>query len=702
MDIKLDPLREDLELLTDGRLANGQPVWKLFDPLKNRFYQLDWLSFEILSRWHLGQPALVLDAIQQQTTLQPSADDIAALSQFLLQHELLQLPAGRHAESLSRYNKQQGSIGSWLLHNYLFFRLPLLRPDALVSRLAAYSQVFFSPRFYWLTLLVAVFSLWHVGRQWDAYRATLVDMFSLQGLLYYGLAITFVKVAHEFGHAIAAKRFGCRIPTMGLAFLVLWPVAYTDTNDVWRLANKRQRLLVSSAGIITELTIAVWATLCWLWLPEGGLRTVAFLLSSTTWISTLLINASPFMRFDGYFILSDALGVVNLHERCFDYARWHLRRVLFGLPDAPPEYLNRTKHWLAIVFAWATWLYRLVVFLGIAVLVYHFFIKLVGILLFLVEIVWFVAGPVWKEIQVWIAMKSAIRAAGRYRIVALLLALGSLLCLLPLPGYTRLAAMLYPAQLQTVYAPPDAYLLHSQIRQGQVVKAGQPLFAMTSPQLRQTFLLNEQRSRQLAAQESGASFDDDSRRDWEVLNSKWQHAQSEGGYLQKEMIKYFPVASFDGHVLDVNPEVQQNGWLSAREPMAVIAGNGPYEVVAYLPETDLALLERGAEATFFRNTVFPTSLALGMVSVSADAESELSMSELALDAGGDVAVRNRNGRLYPEKAVYKVVFRTQQAVDFSKPVSRERGVVVVRLKPASTLLTWLRDIAAVFYREFGF
>ena len=78
------------------------------------------------------------------------------------------------------------------------------------------------------------------------------------------------------------------------------------------------------------------------------------------------------------------------------------------------------------------------------------------------------------------------------------------------------------------------------------------------------------------------------------------------------------------------------------------------------------------------------------------------MPELALDAGGDVAVRNRNGRLYPEKAVYKVVFRTQQAVDFSKPVSRERGVVVVRLKPASTLLTWLRDIAAVFYREFGF
>lgn len=702
MDSMLDPLREDLELLGDGRLANGQPAWKLFDPLKNRFYQLDWLSFEILSRWHLGQPGRVLDAIQQQTTLQASADDIASLYQFLQQHELLQLPAGRHAESLGRYKKQQGSIGSWLLHNYLFFRLPLFRPDALVSRLATCSQVFFSPRFYVLTLLVGGFSLWHVGRQWDAYSATLVDMFSLQGLLYYGLAITFVKVAHEFGHAIAAKRFGCRIPTMGLAFLVLWPVAYTDTNDVWRLPDKRQRLQVSAAGIVTELTIAVWATLCWLWLPDGGLRTVAFLLSSTTWVSTLLINASPFMRFDGYFILSDALGVVNLHERCFDYARWHLRRVLFGLQDAPPEYLSRTHHGLAILFAWATWLYRLVVFLGIAVLVYHFFIKLVGILLFLVEIVWFVAGPVWKEIQVWITMKSRIQAAGRYRIVLLLLALGCMLCLLPLPGHTRLTGMIYPAQLQTVYAPADAYLLQSQIRPGQVVKAGQPLFAMTSPQLRQTFLLNEQRSSQLAAQESGASFDDDSRRDWDVLNSKWQHAQSEGGYLQKEMIKYFPVAAFDGHVVDVSQDVQQKGWLSAREPMAVIAGNGPYEVVAYLPESHLPLLAPGADAMFIRNGVLPARLVLDIVSVSADAESELSVPELALDAGGDVAVRSRNGRFYPEKAVYKVVFRSREAVDFSLPVSRERGVVVVSLKPSSSILAWLQDIAAVFYREFGF
>ena len=101
---------------------------------------------------------------------------------------------------------------------------------------------------------------------------------------------------------------------------MLWPVAYTDTNEVWKLTRRDQRLKVAAAGIATELTIAVWAMLAWVWLPDG-LRAMAFLLATTTWVSTVLINASPFMRFDGYFLLSDFLQMPNLHARAFALAR---------------------------------------------------------------------------------------------------------------------------------------------------------------------------------------------------------------------------------------------------------------------------------------------------------------------------------------------------------------------------------------------
>ena len=78
---------------------------------------------------------------------------------------------------------------------------------------------------------------------------------------------------------------------------------------------------VAAAGIATELTIAVWAMLAWVWLPDGPLRAMAFLLATTTWVSTVLINASPFMRFDGYFLLSDFLQMPNLHACAFALAR---------------------------------------------------------------------------------------------------------------------------------------------------------------------------------------------------------------------------------------------------------------------------------------------------------------------------------------------------------------------------------------------
>ena len=127
----------------------------------------------------------------------------------------------------------------------------------------------YGPAFRWLTQAALLAGMWGVSRSWDAFTATLVDMLSWEGLAAYGLTLAAVKTLHEFGHGVTAKRYGCRVPTMGVAFLVLWPVAYTDTNEVWKLTRRDQRLKVAAAGIATELTIAVWAMLAWVWLPDG-------------------------------------------------------------------------------------------------------------------------------------------------------------------------------------------------------------------------------------------------------------------------------------------------------------------------------------------------------------------------------------------------------------------------------------------------
>lgn len=230
---------------------------------------------------------------------------------------------------------------------------------------------------------------------------------------------------HEFGHALTAYRYGCNVPQMGLAFLLLWPLLYTDTSETWKLTSRRQRFAVGASGIAAELMLAVFATLAWTILPDGSVRAAAFVLPTSTWILTIAINASPFTRFDGYFLLADWLNLPNLHERSFAFARWWLRETLFGLGDAPPEdFAPARRRWL-ILLALFTWLYRLVLFVGIALLLGHFVFKALGIVLMVVELGFFVALPILREIGVWWSRRGDIGLNLRsLRTVCLLLGLG--------------------------------------------------------------------------------------------------------------------------------------------------------------------------------------------------------------------------------------------------------------------------------------
>jgi len=189
------------------------------------------------------------------------------------------------------------------------------------------------------------------------FRTTLVDTLTPSGFVSYALSLTLVKMLHECGHAFTAKRLGCRVPTMGVAFLVMWPVLFTDVNETWRLPDRRDRLAVGVAGIAVELAIAAWSTVLWVLLPDGPLRQMTFLLAAITWLTSLTINLSPFMRFDGYFLLMDAVNIPNLHTRAFNMARWWVRETLFGLNEEPPEAFSPGRRRFLIIFAFAVWIY---------------------------------------------------------------------------------------------------------------------------------------------------------------------------------------------------------------------------------------------------------------------------------------------------------------------------------------------------------
>ena len=695
----LPPLREELALLPGPAMPDGQPSWTLHDPARNAFYQLDWPSVEMLQRWHLPSDQL-LALINQETTLSLDESHLENLLLFLQQNQLLRVPPGQAPRLAEQLARRQGTIWQWLLHNYLFFRIPLIKPDAWLARWAPQVAFFYSREFLWLTLLVGCFGLIGVFRAWSVYGSTLVEMFTWSGALAYGVTLVSVKVLHELGHGFTAKRFGCRVPTMGVAFLVLWPVAYTDTNEVWRLTSRSQRLQVAAAGIVTELTIALWATAAWVLLPDGYLRMAAFLLSSTTWIATLLINASPFMRFDGYFILADAVQIPNLHQRAFDLARWDLRERLFAVGLPKPELFSRRRHLALIVFAWATWIYRLSLFLGIAFLVYHFFIKAVGILLFLVEIIWFVAKPLASEFGVWRKLWPEVRGHRATRRSLLCGFVLLLLFVIPWPTRVTQSAVLYPVPEQVFYAPKQAQLIQLPVAPGQATGAGQLLFELASPELQTRLNQADARRAHLAWQSGAAAFDAEQRKDWQILNEQLGVSNAEIRSVTADASQYQQLGNAAGVLRDVDPDLRIGDWLAHREILGRLVGNGPLRAVLYVDDEELGRLALGDRALFSSDSAWGPQLPMRVVEIDSDASRVLAEGELASLFGGSITVREKQGVLYPERAIYRVVLETESEMPAQQ--HRWRGHASIAGSWEAPGLRYLRQFLAVFWRELGF
>jgi putative peptide zinc metalloprotease protein len=683
-------------------MADGKPTWTVQDPSRNQFFRLDWQTFEVLNRWSLGDAQAIVDSVNAGTTLEISLEDIQAVIDFLEQHQLVQLQG---KDSTSRYvnrkERQHSSPMKQLLHHYLFFRIPLVRPDRWLTHMLPVASMFYSRWFIKLTLTVGIAGFVQVYREWDRFQATFMDLLSWEGAFSIGLAIIAVKIAHEFGHAFTAKRYGCRVPTMGVAFLVLWPVAYTDTNEVWKLPGRKQRLAVASAGIVTELVVAIWATLAWVLLPEGTPKAIAFLFATTSWIATLAINASPFMRFDGYFLLSDWLDMPNLHERSFALARWQLRELLFKLGEPEPEHFNARRKRGLILFAWGTWLYRLVVFLGIAVLVYHFFIKALGILLFIVEILWFVLLPLLREFAEWYKRRQLILTRVRSWLSIVLVCMVIGLLWLPLPSRIRTSGLLHPSQEFNIYAPYAAQIGELVYINGDKVRADTPLVVLVSKDLQGRWRSANAKIQRLKWQLTASHLDAEQRMSMRVIQQDLAAAQSEWKSVRKEVERNQPLAPFDGIMRDVDPNLRPGVWVAARQRLGMLVQDKTMIVETYLDEETVRRIQPGASATFYPEEPSLLPVKLEVRAIDRDATHVLPIPILASHFGGTVMTREKNNKHIPETAVYRVVLDCEPVMpEWSRHIWS--GDVVIDgewISPAEILMN--RSLA-LLRREAGF
>ena len=696
-------LRQDIKLYSSARHRDGSPSWRILDPVRNRFFEIGWLEFELLSRWaEHGTIDTLIAQVEAETPLRPTEDEVTQFIQFLESGQLL-VPTEKEGRGRLR-NRWMSGVKPWyeqLFHSYLFFRVPLVRPDKFLQRTLPFAELFFTRSFLTILLVVLCADLYLVTREWDELRRTFAYFFNLQGGMYFAIAATFSKVLHELGHAYAAKRYGVRVPAMGVAFLVLWPFLYTDVGETWKLADRQKQLVIASAGMAVELALACFATLLWTITPEGATKHVLFILATTTWVMTLAVNASPFMRFDGYFVVSDALDFPNLHERSGACARWWLRRTFFGLHEPLPEPTFSAWQRVGLVaFAGMTWTYRLIVFFGIALMVYHLFFKILGIVMMMMELIWFIFRPVWSEVAYLWKKRQQVRL----QVTPISAVFGGLLLLIwmvPVTNQMTAPAVLRVAQEQPVFAPFAAHIKSVEVRSGQMVEPEQVLVQLDSPDLQ---LRGQKAAISLASAHaesltSAASGKLQERR--LVLLEQIAEALAEQKSVEEESERLTIRATIRGAVRDMSPHIVAGRSIGTRELMMRIASPAPTVIEAYVSESTIESVQVGQNVKFVSSRADAPSVQGIVKSIDTTGSKQISRPLLVAPHGGDIpAVLDRRGGAQAQDPVYRVLIEPIGEVG---PLSSiERGTVRIETSLVLVAQNFVSKALSILMRESGF
>ena len=575
------------------QVQRGQVWYLLEDPLGGRSHRLTPAAWAFVGRLdgRVTVDALWHALIEEWGDEAPGQDDIVALVGQLHQADLLQADMAPDVEELFERQRRQARRELLGLVNPLAFRVPLFDPAPLVERLAPvfgglFRRALLLP---WLALVLTAAVL--AGQDWGEITAqTAQRLPEARYWLLAWLVYPVLKALHELGHALALRRFGGRTHEMGITLLLLMPVPWVDASAAHLLSDKWQRMAVSAAGILVETTLAALALLLWRQVSPGLVSDLAFVTFAIGGASTVLFNANPLLRFDGYHLLADWLEIPNLAARSARWwAEWAQRHLLRLPPRQPLVTAPGEARWLA---GWglAAWLYRALLMVALAG-------WLSGVSLWLAAAV---AGAfAWGLLlrPAWRALQFVRHAPGlderRWRVWAVgggALALAVLLVTrLPLPWGTLAPAVVWVPEAAQVRAAVDGRLKRILVKDGATVRAGQALFELDNPPLRLRRLELRARLADLEPQYQAALRDDPGKAG--QLAEALASVRGELREVQDEIDRLTVRAASGGRIVIDHPQDRLGTWVARGDTLAfVLDETRPATLRAVLPQADYALL----------------------------------------------------------------------------------------------------------------
>jgi putative peptide zinc metalloprotease protein len=359
-------LRQDLSI--QPQKYEGRTYYVVKDPISMRYYRFKEQEHYLL-QFMDGSHTLDEAQKEYEKRFRPERlklEDLEHFGQQLLTAGLAQNESPRAGKQLyDRRKKRQRREWLQTLTNILYIKIPIFDPERLLGWMLQYVWWIFTPLFLIVSMGVMLSSLLLVATHFDAFRSKLPsyhEFFQLQTVLYLWVALGLVKVIHEFGHGLSCKAFRGEVHEMGALFLVFSPCLYCNVSDAWTLPSKWKRIIISGAGIYVELIIAAIAT--WVWWNSAShpfVNNLSLSLMVVCSVSTVLFNANPLMRFDGYYVLADWLEIPNLRDRTNRFLKNLVLEYCLGVEVQPETYMATWRKVLFVGYAIISYIYRWVI-----------------------------------------------------------------------------------------------------------------------------------------------------------------------------------------------------------------------------------------------------------------------------------------------------------------------------------------------------
>ena len=491
-------VRPDLQI-TDQRYE-GKIFHVVKDPVCLRYYRFNRQEYFV---FNLFDGAHTMEAVRKrfEDEFKPHRLEFQDLESFarqlvtagLVQHETG--GAGKHL--FQRRAKQRRLKRVAAVTNIMYWKIPVFDPDRLLTWMYRYLWWIFTPAFFAASVALMLAAVLQVTVHFSTFYEKIPryqEFFAVNTVLYLWMSLGVVKVIHEFGHGLSCKAYKGESHEMGVLLMCFSPALYCNVTDAWTVADKWKRIIISFAGIYVELVIAALATFVWWYTPHmAGVNNVAMAVMVLCSVSTVVFNANPLMRFDGYYMLGDWLEIPNLRDRANKYLTHLFQRIALGIETPPEPYMAPGRKVLFVAYAVGSYVYRWVVTFGIIWFLADFLgprLKILSQLLAVFSLLSMFVWPMYRVVK-------NVRQRGRlpdmksnrvYATAGVALVLLLVAALVPLPvSRVRDTGLvtLDPQYASPVSIAQPGHLVGLHVVEGQAVRRGQLIAEFGSYELQE-------------------------------------------------------------------------------------------------------------------------------------------------------------------------------------------------------------------------